>query len=244
MSLFDDANRQAEDDSAYVHLAKPTSHDNLSLYKAESQALALYDQLVELRLEKAVMEAQLESTSVDDSQPNTEAEQRLQAAERDCLEARAAYLLKSRIVESVVINDPVLNAVHSGVNAIPPERLLHPLIDRRDILGMTQTNLSARLHSTSQALTIIEAQNIEAMEKNRELTATLVELTHKMSERRVSAVNESNLGTQLEILRDDVRTARKRWKIMKSVVAAVIVGSGVDWARIDDLRQVVIDAEE
>lgn len=109
---------------------------------------------------------------------------------------------------------------------------------------MTQTNLSARLHSTSQALTIIEAQNIEAMEKNRELTATLVELTHKMSERRVSAVNESNLGTQLEILRDDVRTARKRWKIMKSVVAAVIVGSGVDWARIDDLRQVVIDAEE
>lgn len=63
MSLFEDANKQAEEDSAYVHLAKPTSHDNLSLYKAESQALALYDQLVELRLEKAVMEAQLETTS-------------------------------------------------------------------------------------------------------------------------------------------------------------------------------------
>lgn len=109
---------------------------------------------------------------------------------------------------------------------------------------MAQTNLSARLHSTSQALTKVEAQNIEAMEKNRELTATLVELTRQMSEQRVSALNESNLGNQLEILRDDVGTARKRWKIMKSVVAAVIVGSGVDWARDDELRQVVIDAEE
>lgn len=109
---------------------------------------------------------------------------------------------------------------------------------------MAQTNLSARLHSTSQALTTVEAQNIEAMEKNRELTATLVDLTHKMSAQRASAVNESNLGKQLEILRDEVRTARKRWKLMKSVVAAVIVGSEVDWARNDELRQVVIDAEE
>lgn len=59
---------------------------------------------------------------MDDSQLNAEAEGRLQAAEKECLEARAAYLLRSRIVESVVINDPVLNAVHSGVNATPPER--------------------------------------------------------------------------------------------------------------------------
>lgn len=109
---------------------------------------------------------------------------------------------------------------------------------------MAQTNLSARLHSTSQALTKVEAKNIEAMEKNRELAATLVELTHQMSEQRVSAVDESNLGKQLEIVRNEVRTARKRWKLMKSVVAAVIVGSEVDWARMDDLRQVVIDAEE
>lgn len=109
---------------------------------------------------------------------------------------------------------------------------------------MTQTNLSARLHSTSQALTKVEAQNIEAMEKNRELTVTLVELTHKMSEQQVSAVNEFHSGKQLEILRDEVKTARKRWKLMKSVVAAVIVGSEVDWARTEELRQVVIDAEE
>ena len=59
---------------------------------------------------------------VDESQIDAEVERRLQAAERDCLEARAAFLLRSSIVDSVIINDPVLNAVHSGDNATPPER--------------------------------------------------------------------------------------------------------------------------
>ena len=63
MSLHEHVKKQAADDSAYVHLAKQTSRDNLSLYKAESQVLALYDQLVELRLEKALIEAQLETPS-------------------------------------------------------------------------------------------------------------------------------------------------------------------------------------
>lgn len=63
MSFLEDTNKQVEDDSAYVDLAEQTSHDNLLLYKAESQALALYDQLVELRLEKAILEAQLQTSS-------------------------------------------------------------------------------------------------------------------------------------------------------------------------------------
>lgn len=63
MSLLEDTKKQIEDDSAYVDLAQQTSRDNLFLYEAESQVLALYDQLAELRLEKAVIEAQLETPS-------------------------------------------------------------------------------------------------------------------------------------------------------------------------------------
>ena len=109
---------------------------------------------------------------------------------------------------------------------------------------MAQTNLSAQLHSTSNALTMTEAQNIEAMEKNRKLTTTLLQLANDMKAQRLSAISESKLSDQLEELREDTRAARRRWKIMKGVVAAVIVGSGVDWARNDELRQLVIDEEE
>lgn len=43
-------------------------------------------------------------------------------AEKECLEARATYLLKQSVVEDVLIVDPVLKAVHSGLNATPTER--------------------------------------------------------------------------------------------------------------------------
>ena len=60
---------------------------------------------------------------------DAEPESLLKVAEKDCLEARAAYLLKSSIVESIVITDPVLKAIHSGSNATPPERFaLHHLL--------------------------------------------------------------------------------------------------------------------
>ena len=49
-------------------------------------------------------------------------EEQIKAAESDCLEARAAFLLRNSIVESILIADPVLKAIHSGAHATPAER--------------------------------------------------------------------------------------------------------------------------
>ena len=43
-------------------------------------------------------------------------------AEKECLEARATYSLKQSVVEDVLIVDPLLKAVHSGLNATATER--------------------------------------------------------------------------------------------------------------------------
>ena len=43
-------------------------------------------------------------------------------AEKECLEAKATYSLKQSVVEDVLIVDPVLKAVHSGLKATPTER--------------------------------------------------------------------------------------------------------------------------
>lgn len=58
MALYGAASKSSKDESMYANLVELKSHDTLLLYEAESQALALYDQLVELRLEKAILEAQ------------------------------------------------------------------------------------------------------------------------------------------------------------------------------------------
>lgn len=82
------------------------------------------------------------------------------------------------------------------------------------------------------------------MEKNRDLSQTLVELANRRKNQQVSAINGSNLSEQLEGLKEGSAIAKRRWRVMKSVVAAVIVGSGVDWARNDQLRPVVLDEED
>lgn len=63
LSLEDEANKTLDDDDGFVELAKQESRDSLSLYDTEGQVLTLYDQLVELKLEKAIFEAQLELSS-------------------------------------------------------------------------------------------------------------------------------------------------------------------------------------
>lgn len=117
-------------------------------------------------------------------------------------------------------------------------------MNRRDVVGIAQTNLSARLNSTLKALTLAEAENIGALEKNRKLAKSLLGLISQLKSQREAALHEADSGVRLDKLKDESRTAERRCKIMKSFVSAVIVGSGVDWARNEELRQAIIHEED
>ena len=86
--------------------------------------------------------------------------------------------------------------------------------------------------------------NIRAMEKNRSLTVTLLALAKKVQDQRDEVSKDPRLGAQLDEMRKDTATARQRWRIMKSVIAAVVAGSGLDWAGDESLREVVLDEEK
>lgn len=90
-----------------------------------------------------------------------------------------------------------------------------------------------------KAITTAEAESIVALEKNRKLTRSIFEVISQLKSQREVALHEAASGVLLEKLKDEARTAERRWKIMKSFVSAVIVGSGVDWARNEELRQAV-----
>lgn len=96
----------------------------------------------------------------------------------------------------------------------------------------------------SKEAAMLSADNIRAMEKNRALTTTLVALAKKVQAQRDEATKDPRFSAQLDGLRNDAGTVRQRWRIMKSVVAAVIAGSGVDWAQDDTLRDLVLDEED
>ena len=63
-----------------------------------------------------------QNSSVEQPDSYGETNAQLEEAERECLEARAAYMLRQSVVEDVLIADPILNAVHSGANATATER--------------------------------------------------------------------------------------------------------------------------
>lgn len=122
-------------------------------------------------------------------------------------------------------------------------RALHPLIDRRDALGMAHTKLCSSLQSVLRDTVSTEADNIRTLEKNRATAATLVDLIQTSEGLQANAMKDPTLGAQMNRLKGDTATARKRWRIMKGVVGAIIAGSGIDWARDDSLRDLVLDEE-
>ena len=124
-----------ENDSSGSHL--PLSHD-------ESRVLALYDRLQELRLEIAVINAQsqyagnkmlppacyscfLLTGHLDDNGAiDDDEDENAGAAKAALLEARARYMLRNEVAESVMTINPILKAVHAGRDASMVERQVVP----------------------------------------------------------------------------------------------------------------------
>lgn len=268
----------------FASFAADEPSDTLTFYTLEAQLLALWDQLNELKLEKALLQAQLQiepspgkcsntpcygvitdcDCPAEEPAPNNEdtfAE--LKAAERECLEARASYMLKQSVVEDVLIAGPILNAVHAGHNATATERYrtpqtlpntqntsniyirtLHPLLNRRDILSIASTNLTRSLSSIQTTATNAAAANLTLATTNKDLASQLLALTAELRTRKQTACSNPQFSARIAEQRDEADIAMKRWRSMKSVVAAIVTGSGVDWARDEGLRELVLDDEE
>ena len=123
-------------------------------------------------------------------------------------------------------------------------RKLAPLIARRDELSIAHTNLSKELTSTMAALTEAEVENIQTMKRNAELTGVMLRLIEETKSRAEEAIDDPQIRSRFEKLKEDTRISRMRWRIMKSVVSATVAGSGLNWAQDDELRELVVDDEE
>lgn len=82
------------------------------------------------------------------------------------------------------------------------------------------------------------------MERNRELASTLIKLTDQIRLQQLNALNHSNLIDRLEKLKSDTEIGKRRWRVMKSLMAGTVVGSGINWANDNKLKTLVLDDEE
>ncbi len=89
-----------------------------------------------------------------------------------------------------------------------------------------------------------QAENAQVVTRNAELAQELCELAETIKAEAMISTAEPKTQAAIERQKEKVRNARREWRIMKSLVSAIVAGSGVNWAQDEDLRALVMDDED
>jgi predicted RNase H-like nuclease (RuvC/YqgF family) len=134
--------------------------------------------------------------------------------------------------------------VHEASSANAIERRLLPLIHERDAVALTHSHLSTKLHSLRHKYSTLEAEIAKLNDENKVLAAQLFEIADSLKDQTVEELDDPRLRAELEGLDEEIKKAKRRWRIMKSLVAGIVVGSGVEWSRRPELLELVLDNED
>ncbi|KAG0649932.1 hypothetical protein D0Z07_3957 [Hyphodiscus hymeniophilus] len=205
----------------------------------EKRVLELYERLEELQSEIALLKA----GGVLSQDQIVEGSEGLQEADAELLKAKALHQVRNNIIKSVLIANPILKAVHSGSNASIIEQDLLPLIQKRDTLSISLSELSSKVQSAQKDLETVELENIAITKKNVELSAKMLALAEEAAVQRKEDISDPKTRQQLDELEAEMRISRQRFRVMKATAIAIIAGSGIDWARDPELLEIVLDED-
>jgi hypothetical protein len=219
--------------------------DAFAFSDQEKHILRLYDQLAELELEQSLYKAQNEAQTPDLSALSDDALQaQLIKAQSEAAEARAEYLLRSKITHNVMVTDPILKAIHGGATTGYAEKRILPLISERDVVSMVHGDLASELASTLHGLSAVEKKNAVALEMNKKLAQTLLPLAQEIKAQSTDDIEDPQLRGDIHAAEKEAKNARKTVRLLNGVLSGMIVGSGVNWAEDEVLRELVMDDED
>jgi len=109
---------------------------------------------------------------------------------------------------------------------------------------MIHGSQASRLASTTRALGTAEQANIVTNRRNRGLAQTMLELAERAKEQSAGEIQEPRLREQIEAVDKELKESRKRKKILKGILSAMVVGSGINWAADEELTELVMDDED
>ncbi|KAK4177680.1 centromere protein H (CENP-H)-domain-containing protein [Triangularia setosa] len=203
--------------------------------QAEAGVLELYDRVLQLQLQLAVLGAREHHTQ--EVKGPTDGRTRL-------LEAKATLSLRDRVVESVVIVQPTLKAVHHATHASPVEKDLLSHIEQRDHAAKRTAEHCSALYSAKESFAKVEVEYLETKQQNIELASEALHLAAENVGQELASIENVQLKRELDILETQVKTTRQKWRVMKGTASAIVAGSGVDWVRDERLRELVLDIDD
>jgi hypothetical protein len=79
--------------------------------------------------------------------------------------------------------------------------------------------------------------------RNTELAATMMALAERANRQKKENITDPEMRMKIDELERDLKTSRQRWRLMKGVASGVVAGSGMDWARDEKLRALVLEED-
>lgn len=109
------------------------------------------------------------------------------------------------------------------------------MVIQRDKLSLTTANISTMTLNANAASITLARSHKAALERNIELAKQLLDLEKKREEER-----EKGRGEEYRKAMEKWTVTKGRWEVVRQVAQAVVVGSGVDWTRDEELREWVV----
>lgn len=121
---------------------------------------------------------------------------------------------------------------------------LLPHVRARDAASIALSKTSSDIRSAVDELTDVETESLRVGRRNIELAAEVLRLAKETEMRRTGETDDPAVQAEMARLQVELKASRQRWKVMKGTASAVVVGSGVDWARDEVLTDIVLDPED
>lgn len=119
------------------------------------------------------------------------------------------------------------------------------MLEQRDQSSSTLSQQSTELRALLDQITEVESQNLRLGRENVALASRLLDLAEQTNRSKAEAVSmDPERAAEIARLEDQVKLGRQRWRVLKGTASAVVAGSGVDWARDPELRDIVLDPED
>ena len=109
---------------------------------------------------------------------------------------------------------------------------------------MVHGNLASKLASITKAMSTAEQGNIVANDRNAQLAKEMLELAEEARAQSTDDIDNPRLRERVKEVEKNVRESRRRAKTLKGIVSGMIVGSGINWAENEELRELVMDDED
>ena len=117
-------------------------------------------------------------------------------------------------------------------------------MQRRDDASIAVAKHATDMGNVREALNNAQSQAFRVSRANVELTSELLRVVDQVKQRKQTTSSDPKTRRRLGEAERDLKTSRHRWKVVKGLVSGVVVGSGVNWAKDQELMDMVLEPPE